>query len=100
MPYRRKFGNVTQIVFNLPTRQTPGYFLRQRKLLEIEQDRKKDPTPETIDKLVNFLADYVQAESPEKARALMWQASEEQWDQMLDAIGGASKEVPPTNAAP
>ncbi len=89
-----------KIIFNLPNRQTPGYFKRQRKLLEIEAARKKEPSPETIDMLVNFLAEFVEAPTREEAQAMIWEASEEQWDMMLDALGGASKDVPPQNAAP
>ncbi len=87
-----------QIIFNLPSKSAPGFAKRQRRVLELQKE-KENPSPELVDKLVEFLADYVQAETHEQAVAMMWEASEEQWNEMLEALGGGQSQIPPLKSA-
>lgn len=84
-----------QLVFVVPSKDAPGFARRTRRALELRSLQTDNPNPEVMDKLVSFLADYVQAETREQAEALVWDASETQWAEMLDALGGARSEVPP-----
>lgn len=86
---------MSKIVFNVPSKDAPGFAKRQRRVLELKRLKLDDPSPETIDQLVDFLAYYVEADNHEQAVGLMWEASENQWDEMLNALGGASSEIPP-----
>lgn len=86
---------MSKIVFNVPSKDSAGFAKRQRRVLELQKMKLEEPTPETIDQLVDFLAYYVEAENHEQAMGLMWEASENQWDEMLNALGGASAQIPP-----
>jgi hypothetical protein len=98
------------IIFNVPSRQAPGFVRRQSRMIEMMRmrnviaDLRNNPNPtehelnsfSTIwEQVIQFMADYVEAPTREIAVELIRDASEEQFEQMFDALGGASKEVPP-----
>lgn len=88
-----------KIVFIIPDKSAPGFYYRQKRALELKKAKLEDPSVETLDQLVDFLADYVQAETHEQAVELMQMASEQQWDELLDALGGkASTVIPPQSS--
>ncbi len=79
--------------FSPPTKETPGYLKRLKKVLAFERKLKaKQIDPNTVDELVEFLADYV-TEPTDRTEAidLLWEASEEDFDNMLSAISGSEK---------
>ena len=81
-----------ELVFEVPGPDAPGYLRRQRKALEF---RQASNTPEGLDSLVNFLVEYVKVPKDRKeAKKALWDASEEQIDELLDSISGTGK-VPP-----
>ena len=81
-----------ELVFEVPGPDASGYLRRQRKALEF---RLASNTPEGLDSLVNFLVEYVKVpEDREDAKSALWDASEEQIDELLDAISGAGKVSP------
>jgi len=84
-----------ELVFEVPGRDVGGYLLRQRTILEFQQVRDKPSDPETVTIMVNWLAGYVKVpEDREEAIAALWEASEEQIDELLASISGSGK-VPP-----
>lgn len=88
-----------QLVFVVPDKKTPGFARRIDRVLQL-QDLKATGNMKREDwrALVEFLADYVKADKREDAVNLVWDASEEQWDEMLEALGGASEIVPPAKS--
>lgn len=85
-----------QLVFNVPSKDAPGFYYRQKRVLELKQQKTDNPTVATLDAIVDFLADYVQAENHDEAVKFLQMASEAQWDELLGAVGGApSGEIPP-----
>lgn len=88
-----------KIEFRIPPKDAPGFYYRQKRVLELKKGKLEDPSVETLDALVDFLADYVVADTHDLAVELMRQASEAQWDIALDALGGkASSTVPPQSS--
>lgn len=84
-----------ELVFEVPGRDAPGYLLRQRTILEFQQARDKPQDPETVTAMVNWLAGYVKIpENREEAIAALWEASEEQIDELLESISGTGKVSP------
>lgn len=87
---------VRELHFVVPGKNVPGYAKRTKRALELRKQLLTDPEPELVDRLVEFLADYVRADSREQALELIWDATEAQWEEMLDALGGTQKAaVPP-----
>lgn len=89
-----------QLVFAIPGPDEPGYLLRQRKALAFAQEFEGNATPELLDKLVDFLADFV--EEPEdrgEAKDALWNASETQIMELLAAVSDQGQ-VPPEASAP
>ena len=100
------------LVFQIPTKQSPGFALRQARLIEMAKYKalisklQTDASPEAMEQtakmwkdIVEFLADFVKADTRQEQLRLMWNASEEQFNSMFDALGGASV-IPPVKDAP
>lgn len=84
-----------RLVFEPPSKDTPGFLRRQRRALELKDQAKLDPTPATIDEMVEFLLPYVkEPEDRKEAADALWDASEEQFNQLLDVISGKGQAVP------
>ena len=90
-----------KLVFNVPTKQAPGFVKRQSRMLKLMKMRKvfsnigPDPSPEELDEvadmwdqIIDFLADYIEAPTHAEAIELLQEASEEQFDLMFAAISG------------
>lgn len=87
------------IVFEPPGVDAPGYLRRTRKALEFRQKAVSSPTPETIDEMVEFLLPYIKEPADRnEARETLLDASEEQFQQLIDAVSGESAD--PTSAQP
>jgi len=87
------------IVFEPPGADAPGYLRRTRKALEFRQKAANDPTPETIDEMVDFLLPYIKEPADRnEARETLLDASEAQFHQLIDAVSGDSAD--PTSAQP
>ena len=58
-------------------------------------------SPEVLDDLVKFLLDYV-TEPKDRAEAveMLWDATEDQFMQLIDVLKGGTGEIDPPNAAP
>ena len=89
-----------KIVFSAPSKDKPGYLKRMKKAVEFGNVLSSGlVTPELLDDLVPFLAGYVtQPASKEEAIDALWDATEEQFMQLLDVVKGGSGEIDPQNA--
>lgn len=81
-----------KLVFAPPTAQTPGFLRRAKKALEFQRQLQGDATPQLLDGMVEFLLPYVeQPEDRDAAREALWDASQEQFSELLIAVAGGSK---------
>jgi hypothetical protein len=87
---------VSQIVFNPPDDNAPGYLRMVRVAVGFSEKLSASPRQETIDELVEFLLPFV-AEPVERtqAREALWDASKLQFQQLLKAVTGGD-DVNPT----
>ena len=75
--------------FRIPDRNTPGFLKRQRDVLVFQQQLQDGTSPETLDKLVEFLAQYVVQPEEHQAKVdALWMASEAEFMSLLKALGG------------
>lgn len=88
------------IIFEPPSAESPGYLRRAKKSLEFRQKAfAKDSGPEVIDELVEFLLPYVKEPvGRSEAKEALFDASESQFMQLIDAVSGESAD--PTSAQP
>lgn len=89
---------MSKLVFELPTAQTPGYLRRAKRGLEFRGKLKEGIDPSSIDDMVEFLVDYVtEPKDREKAKEALFDATEEQFNELIDAlVGGEDEEENPT----
>ena len=74
-----------ELVFTFPTAETPG-FLRRQKAAVALQNELASPTAETLDKMVDFRMQFVKEPEGEKARELIWQMPQTQFEEVLKKI--------------
>lgn len=91
---------MAQLVIRVPDSKSPGFPRRLRKAAEFQRRTKLEGgfTPDLIDEIIAFLAEYVEGDNIKEQTDLMWDCSEEQFYEMLSAIGGGGREVPPALA--
>lgn len=88
-----------KLIFKPPASNEPGFLRRTQAALEFKEQLNKDATSESIIKLVEFLLPYVKEPvNRTEARELLYEASEDQFVQLIDVVTGnkASKENPTT----
>lgn len=91
-----------KIVFQPPSKDSPGYLKRMRQAMQFGTSLKNgEATPEMMDDLVKFLSGYVTEPQGDAAIDALWEMTEEQFLQLIEVIkGGSGNELPPTSAAP
>ena len=85
---------MTKLVFSPPGPDTHGYLKRVRQALVFSRDiGSGNPSPETLDQMVEFLAQYVTEpqEYDQKVDAL-WMASANEYTALLRAVMGEAPE--------
>lgn len=87
-----KLDRLVELTFIIPDKNAPGFLSRQRKALGFSAALKQDPTPETLDALVEFLADYVVGEKDASVEQL-WAATQAEFEQLLELITGQADEA-------
>ena len=81
-----------KLVFAPPDADAPGYLKRQRQALELFDEYKGNPTVDSVDKLVDFLLPFVtEPKTPAKAREALWDASQNQIQQLIGVVVGGEK---------
>jgi len=91
-------GKRQKLVFSPPERDAPGYLRRMRMVAKFQQQEfgSDEATPEFFDELVEFLADYViQPKKRALVKKLLWNASEDEFNEMLDALAGSTEDTSP-----
>jgi len=84
---------MTDLVFTPPDENTPGYLRRQKQALKFMQSLQGDPTPDTIDGMVEFLVQFVtEPKDDEQARDALWDASQAQFDALLKSVLGQGED--------
>ena len=90
---------MSKLVFELPNAQTPGYLRRMKKGLEFRAIRAQGVSPESIDEMVNYLLEYItEPKDREEAKETLYDATEDQYNEMIDALTGATETENPTVA--
>ncbi|MBU2249249.1 MAG: hypothetical protein KKD77_21050 [Gammaproteobacteria bacterium] len=86
---------MTTLVFEAPGPDSPGYLRRSRQALEFQRSLSDNPTPETLDRMVEFLAQYVSEPADHDAKIeALWMASKAQFNDLLTAISAGEGENP------
>jgi len=82
-----------KLVFEVPGPEAPGYLKRQRKAAEFFSEDSL--TPERFDVLIEFLLPFVKEPKDRKqAREALWDMSQNDYDELMNLVGGGSGEVP------
>lgn len=91
-----------KLEFEVPDAQAPGFLKRQRRAMEFAEKFEAERTdPSVLDEMVEFLADFVVIPDDRKqAKEALWNASQEQFEAMLDAITGATAQPDPQSGEP
>lgn len=81
---------MTRLVFSPPGPETPGYLKRVRQSLVFSANMSSDkPSPEMLDGMVEFLAQYVTEPEEHDAKVeALWLATEDEFTALLRAITG------------
>ncbi|HUV82902.1 MAG TPA: hypothetical protein VMW53_07505 [archaeon] len=86
-----------KLVFEIPSAQTPGYLRRAKIGLEFKAKMRQGVSPATIDDMVAFLADFVtEPKNRDEAIEALFDASEEQFTELIDLITGEGQTENPT----
>jgi len=92
---------MSKVILNIPDRSTPGFPRRLQRAAQFQAQVKQDGfTPELVEQIVNFLADYIEGDDHEQQVQMMWDCSEDQFNEMLSALGGSGKQIPPQKSEP
>lgn len=82
-----------QLRFKIPGPDEPGFLRRMRQALELQEQLQSNPNPATMEKMVEFLSVYVDGPQ-DKAVEMLWDASQEQIEQLVAAITGQEDSGP------
>jgi len=87
---------MSQLTFTPPGRDTPGYLRRMREALRFQELIQEKPSVQTVDAMIDFILNFVtEPKDKDEARALLLDASEQQFTDMLGAITGDMTEENP-----
>lgn len=75
--------------FKIPGKDEPGYLRRQRQALRFQGELLDNPSIDTFDEMVEWLAQYVEEpQDQNEAYEALLDASESDIFRLLEAIGG------------
>ena len=79
-----------KLTFQKPSKTDPGFLRRQRSVLEMRSKLQGQLEPGSVDTLVEFLLPYItEPVDRDQAREALWDASQDQFDEMLQALTGS-----------
>ena len=86
-----------EVVIELPDRTAPGYLRRMRQALEFQEVFSNGSVkPTHVDSFIEFLLDYVkEPNDKDEARDALWEASQQQYEDILLAISGQADPLSP-----
>jgi hypothetical protein len=83
---------MSQIKFEPPGKDAPGFLRRMKIALELRQEAARGMSPEVVDRFIEFLLPYVtEPEDRKEAVEALWDATEEQFDMMVNMITGGAE---------
>ena len=86
-----------KLVFSPPDPESPGYLKRSRDALELFEGFKENPSPKSVDKMVEFFLPFVtEPEDRKEAEDALWMASEIQIGELIQAILGGGENPTPS----
>lgn len=90
------------VKFQAPDANTPGFLKRMKKALAFSEEMQSGKvSPELVDNLVDFLVDFViEPKDRTEAKDALLDASQEQFNDMLAAVTGATAAVPLAKSEP
>lgn len=93
---------MTDLVFNPPGRDAPGFLRRSRDALRFQERIKGgDFGPELVDDMIKMLVPYVEQPVDRDAAAeALLDASQDQFDAMLQAVAGSARNPTPEMSTP
>jgi hypothetical protein len=90
---------MSEIVFVFPTASTPGWLRRQRRAVALQNELLEKPSPDAVDRLVEFLLEYVsQPEDRNEAREAIWDMPQDELTKAITTLGESA--TPPKASAP
>jgi len=82
--------------FVVPDNSAPGFLRRQRQALEFREKMTGETSPETLDELVVYLAQFVTEPEDDAAKAdALWMASQDEFMALLNALTGGDENPTP-----
>lgn len=86
---------MNKLTINVPTKESPGFLRRMYRATQFQESIKAGVTPEVIAQMIDFVAEYVVCDPPEKKIEALWDISENQFNEILSAVmGGGANESP------
>lgn len=86
----------------MPTKETPGFLRRSKKAAEFAERMKAGVNPNLYDDMVEFILPFIEEpQDRDAARELLWDASQQQFEDIMKAFGGGNDTaVPPPSNPP
>ncbi len=92
---------MTTLRFVPPGPDAPGFLRRARRALELAEGLKGSPTPALLDSIIAFVLPFVtEPTDRDAAREALLDASQEDFQRLLGAVGGGGEDTRPTSAPP
>lgn len=87
---------MSKFQYRIPDKESPGFLRRSREALRLRDSLTSNPTAETVDNMVSFLAEYI-VEPADRDGAInaLLEASENEIKELLTAVTGGNDLVPP-----
>lgn len=84
---------MSSLKFKIPGSDEPGFLRRTRRAMEFFEAYAKKESADKIDELVDFLSGFiVDPKTKKEAEKVLWDASEEQFLELLNLVLGRGNE--------
>ncbi len=92
-----------KIEIRTPDKQAPGFLRRAKQATAFAEQLKMGATPQLFDQMVAYILPFVAEPIDRKeAEAALWDASQEQFEEIMSALagGGGEGSLPPESTTP
>jgi hypothetical protein len=85
-------SETVRLVFAPPGPDTPGYLRRAHRALKFSARLTGgNPSPETVEEMVEFLTEFVvEPSDPDEKREALWMATENEFKTLLASVAGSA----------
>jgi hypothetical protein len=84
-----------KLVLTVPGKDSPGFLRRLHKAASFQERIKTEGiSPALVVGIVDFVSDYIEGEK-ESVKDMLWDCSENQFNEFMSAISGGGAEVIP-----